>query len=102
MRPKVGDVVHYYSHGSPVLYDGSQRYPSKPRAAMITDVPAYLVAEPYDGCPNGMRDHEDRPMWLVSLAVLNPTGVHFDLNVPYAETPEPGCWSWPVQIVEVS
>jgi hypothetical protein len=103
MRPTVGRVVHYYySHGSPVRSDGSQRYPSRPRAAIITDVPEYLKAEPYDGCPNGMLDHEDRPMWLASLAVLNPTGLHFDENVPYADPPAPGCWSWPARVVEVT
>ncbi|WP_282203880.1 hypothetical protein [Kitasatospora fiedleri] len=102
MRPTVGRVVHYHSHGSPVLEDGSQRYESRPRAAIVTDVPRYLTAEPYDGCPNGKLDHEDRPMWIASLAVLNPTGVHFDLNVPYSETPEPGCWSWPPRDAEAS
>ncbi|MGW4802987.1 hypothetical protein [Kitasatospora sp. NPDC004272] len=94
-QPTVGRTVHYHSHGSPVLPDGTQRYTSHPRAAIITAVPAYLRAEPYDGCPNGMLDHEGKPMWLASLAVINPTGLFFDENVPYAEEPTPGCWSWP-------
>ncbi|MFE6500760.1 hypothetical protein [Kitasatospora sp. NPDC057738] len=91
MQPSIGRIVHYHSHGSPVQPDGTQRYTSKPRAAIVTAVPEYLEAEPYDGCPN---DGTHLPV-VVSVAVLNPTGMFFDESVSYAEEPTPGCWSWP-------
>jgi hypothetical protein len=50
--------VHYVSEGSPVLSDGSQRYPSTCRAADVTEV-----------------DPEDQT--CVGLMVKNPTGTHF-------------------------
>ncbi|MGW4648059.1 hypothetical protein [Kitasatospora sp. NPDC004289] len=95
MQPTIGRTVHYTSHGSPILPDGTQRYRPLPRAAIITAVPEYLTAEPYDGCPNGTLDHEGQPQWIASLAVLNPTGLLFDEDVPYAAEPTPGHWSWP-------
>ncbi|MGM9380353.1 hypothetical protein [Streptomyces antibioticus] len=56
--PSVGRVVHYVSHGTPVREDGSQAFPPKCRAAVVTEVDD---AEPY----------------RVGLAVLNPTGQFF-------------------------
>ncbi len=90
MQPTIGRVVHYQSYGTP-----SGEYLPEPRAAIVTAVPAHLMAEPYDGCPNGKLDHNDQPMWIASLAVLNPTGLFFNENVPYAQEPTPGHWSWP-------
>jgi hypothetical protein len=93
-RPTVGRVVHYVSHGTPVREDGTQAYQSVCRAAMITDVPKYLLAEPLDGCPNGTQDE-----WIASLAVMNPTGSFFNENVPQDEhTREGGTWHWPERV----
>ncbi len=83
--PTVGRIVHYVSHGAPPREDGTQAYTSVCRAAIITETTEHPDA---DG--------------TVSLAVLNPTGAFFNLNVPHAEdkaagTPEhpAGTWHWP-------
>jgi hypothetical protein len=52
----IGSTVHYTSEGSPVLPDGTQRYVSVCRAAIVTE----------------LVDSE-----TAALAVLNPTGVFF-------------------------
>lgn len=77
MTPSVGRVVHYCSRGSA---DG--RFPSVPRAAIITEVLQSI--------------NPDAP--AVSLAVLNPTGLFFDQEVPYSAEPKPGHWSWPPRV----
>lgn len=74
--PTVGRIVHYVSHGSPVLPDGSQRYKPENRAAIITVV------------------WSDQ---TVGLAVLNPTGVFFDQSVPYDADERGGSWHWPAR-----
>jgi hypothetical protein len=72
---QVGDRVHYVSHGSPVLDDGTQKYPSVCRAAFVTAV----VDETQPRC--------------LSLAVLNPTGMFFNEHVfEGATASEPGTW----------
>jgi hypothetical protein len=68
-QPSVGRIVHYQSHGSP-----NGQHKSEPRAAVVTEV---------------------YPDTGVGLCVLNPTGMYFDRNVPFAETPTPGHWNWP-------
>lgn len=57
MKPSVGRIVHYVSHGSPVQPDGSQMYTAKCRAAVISEV----------------GPDAD----VVGLCVLNPTGMFF-------------------------
>jgi len=92
--PSVGRIVHYVSHGTPVREDGTQAYAPKCRAAIITDVPQYLLAEPFDGCPNGTGGQ-----WIASLAVLNPTGMFFDQALSQDEdTREGGTWHWPERV----
>jgi len=77
-QPSPGRIVHYVSHGSPVLPDGSQKYKPQTRAAIVTDVPAG---------PDGN---------VVSLCILNPTGMFFDQAVPYSEDHSVGgTWHWP-------
>lgn len=85
-EPTVGRVVHYVSYGTP-----GGEYPSVCRAAHVTEVGQ-------DGS--------------VSLCVLNPTGLFFNLDVPYsAGVPEPGApgqgwitrypggtWHWPERV----
>lgn len=84
-QPTVGRTVHYVSHGSPVQPDGSQRYAPERRAAIIT-----AAADPLDNDAN------------VSLAVFNPTGIFFDLTVPYSEPDGTGLvggtWHWPERV----
>jgi hypothetical protein len=73
--PYVGQWVHYVSYGTP-----GGKYPSTCRAAIVTELPPYLEAEPMDGCPNGTGGE-----WVVSLTVLNPKGWFCDENVPLSE-----------------
>ena len=61
---KIGDRVHYVSHGSPVAASGAQAYERRCRAAIVTELPAD-VADPQ----------------TIGLAVLNPTGLLFDRSV---------------------
>jgi hypothetical protein len=92
VKPTIGRIVHYVSHGSPVLPDGTQKYQPLPRAAIVTAVPEHLEQEPYDGCPN---DGTSLPI-VASLCILNPTGMFFDPAVPYSEDPTAGgTWHWP-------
>lgn len=107
MTPTVGRVVHYQSYGTP-----GGEYPSVPRAAIITDVPPLPVLPglPPEECPTPEyhATHRYCPSCSfslppdgyprLSLAVLNPTGLFFDTDVPYAETPTPGHWSWPPRV----
>lgn len=63
MKPTVGRVVHYVSHGSPVLPDGTQTFKPECRAAIVTAV------HPSEGA--GTLEDANGPE-LVALAVLNP------------------------------
>lgn len=79
MKPSVGRVVHYVSHGTPVREDGTQAFPGTCRAADVTEVGE-------DG--------------LVGLMVKNPTGLFFhSLADGGAEQDENtkagGTWHWP-------
>ncbi|NUS26923.1 MAG: hypothetical protein HOV92_22225 [Streptomyces sp.] len=85
-KPSVGCIVHYVSYGTP-----GGEFTSQCRAAIVTAVPKYLVAEPLDGCPNG-TDGE----WIASLAVLNPTGIFLNEGVQMDESEHAGgTWHWP-------
>lgn len=75
--PSIGRIVHYHSYGTP----GGEYLP-EPRAAIITAV----GMEPL---PDGWPPHP------VALAVLNPTGMFFNTDVPFSPEPKPGHWSWP-------
>lgn len=75
-RPKLGQLVHYYSHGSP---DG--RYPSTCRMAWVTD-------------PIAVEGHRSDD---VSLCVVHPTGMSFPARVSHdagteADTMSFGDW----------
>ena len=58
--PSIGRIVHYVSRGSA---DG--KFPATCRAAVVTE-----IAEP------------EQPR-LISIAVMNPSGMFFDQLVPY-------------------
>jgi len=86
--PTVGRIVHYVSHGSP-----GGEYTSQCRAAIITDVPEHLGDEhdPFDGCPN-----DGSQPWVVSLCVLNPSGMFFAQDLVQDEDGDTGgTWHWP-------
>lgn len=71
MRPTVGRIVHYVSHGSPVRPDGSQAYKSECRAAIVTEVSG-------DGL-------------VVGLMVANPVGQFFNRGTEFHDgSGEPG------------
>lgn len=82
MKPSVGRIVHYVSHGSPVQPDGSQMYTATCRAAVISEV--------------GDDDA------VVGLCVLNPTGVFFrtlaEGGCHRDDEHTGGSWHWPERI----
>lgn len=73
-KPSIGRIVHYQAYGTP-----GGEYPSVPRAAIVTDV---------------NTNPETSPM-VVSLAILNPTGLFFARIVEFDEDGKPGTWRWP-------
>lgn len=80
--PSVGRVVHYVAYGTP----GGEFPIGAHRAAIVTD-----VHDP--GAPES----------VLSLCVMNPTGLYF-AGVVYCDPTgeEPGTWHWPepVRLVE--
>lgn len=78
--PTIGRIVHYVSHGSPVLPDGTQAYPSVLRLAIITEV---------------SPDQESTNGWRVGLMVCNPEGIFFKQNV--IQGSGGGQWRWPAR-----
>lgn len=80
MKPTVGRIVHYQSHGSP---DG--KYKSVPRAAIVT-----AIREDGGSFPGAPGDGT-----AVDLCVLNPEGMFFNRMVFLNADGEPGTWRWP-------
>lgn len=80
--PSIGRIVHYHSYGTP-----GGEYQPEPRAAIVTAVPPRSDGSPGDGS-------------VLSLAVLNPTGMFFNTAVPVAAAPTPGHWTWPPRVGE--
>jgi len=68
-NPTVGRIVHYKSYGTP-----GGEYQPECRAAIVTGV------NEFGNC---------------DLAVLNPTGLFFDRNLPMDEEQSGGTWHWP-------
>lgn len=79
--PKVGDVVHYLSFGTPVRGDGSQAYTSECRAAIVTELTEVEV-----NVNNPAGDGIFRQ--TVGLMVANPTGQFFSRGVVYVDAAE--------------
>jgi len=75
-QPSVGRIVHYVAYGTP-----KGEFPARAhRAAIITAV-------------------EDVDKHIVSLCVLNPTGIFFNSGLQYDSTAEqPGTWHWPERV----
>ena len=71
IKPSVGRVVHYVSHGTPVQPGGSQAFKSQCRAAIVAQI------EP------------------IVLCVLNPTGLFFNEAEHDEDECRGGTWHWP-------
>jgi hypothetical protein len=69
-KPSICRMVNYMAYGSP-----GGEYPSKERAAVITEV-------------------LDEATGKVRLCIFNPTGLHWNDSV-YSEDRKPGTWAWP-------
>jgi hypothetical protein len=77
-RPSIGCVVHYVSYGTP-----GGEYTSECRAAIVTATDRYIGVDRLD------------------LAVLNPTGLFFNQNVPEDQDGKAGgTWHWPERVEE--
>lgn len=87
MKPSVGRVVHYRAPGS-----GDDRYPPACRAAIVTEVHP-LTGEMAALAEVESWDEDQR--CTASLAILNPTGIHFRTGVPESAVNAPYCWHWP-------
>lgn len=72
MEPTIGRIVHYQSYGTP-----NGEYTPEVRAAIVTAV------------------HENM---VVDAVVVNPSGVFFNQDLPFAEEPTPGHWNWPPRV----
>lgn len=81
MKPSIGRIVLYHSYGTP----GGEYLP-EPRAAIITEVGSDQPGAVY------------KPAGAVGLCVLNPGGMFFNRDVPFAEEPTPGHWNWPPRV----
>lgn len=92
MKPTVGRIVHYVSHGTPIRGDGSQAYTKECRAAIVTVVHGPAI---------NPATLEDSDMWDVGLCVLNPTGMFFHEHcVQMEHARNGGTWHWPERETE--
>lgn len=78
-QPSIGRIVHYQSYGTP----GGEYLP-EPRAAIITEV---------HETPDGGYGRT-----VVSVAVVNPTGLFFAQNLELVDVPTPGAVNWPPRV----
>lgn len=78
-KPKVGDIVHYVSHGTPHRPDGSQAFTSECRAAIVTEV------SPEHSSSHGVLTPK------AGLCVLNPDGQFFKSGLSH----DPGTFRGP-------
>jgi hypothetical protein len=84
MQPSVGHIVHYTSYGTP-----GGEYTSECRAAIVTAVTPVSLG------------FDSAPVLVVDLAVLNPTGLFFNREVPHDEDGKAGgTWHWPERVEE--
>lgn len=101
-KPGISSAVHYVSHGTPVREDGSQAFRSVCRAAIITEVGAWITVETAEAA--SFSRSEGRPIrhaeqWYysdaVQLTVLNPTGQFFNACKHSQAAHVGGTWHWP-------
>lgn len=79
--PTVGRVVRYVAYGTP----GGEFPAGVHRAAIVTEV--HSPGEPDS---------------VLSLCVLNPTGMFFNVGVPFDPSgAKPGTWHWPGYVPDV-
>jgi len=84
-QPAVGRIVHYVSYGTP-----GGEFTRQCRAAIISGV------YPSEGAGtladlNGPQE--------VDIAVINPTGLFFQLRCPHSEGSQTGgTWHWPERV----
>jgi len=109
-KPSVGRIVHYVSHGTPVLEDGTQAYTAQCRAAIVVEVGAWITVETTKAA--SYSTSEGRPIrtleqWFyddaLALTVCNPTGLFFNGSGSVAckhdepsesHVPAGGTWHW--------
>lgn len=84
VTPSVGRIVHYTSLG-----DADGKYPPEQQAAIVTRVLSKTAVELRGRAPE--REHD----FLVSLAILYPTGLFWMVDVPFSSDYKRGHWSWP-------
>lgn len=91
-QPSIGRIVHYRSYGTP----GGEYAPAC-RAAVVTDVHSLEAQGITDAMLADREVAELLPSQpVVSLCVLNPTGLFFDQYLPYdADAALGGTWHWP-------
>lgn len=72
----IGRVVHYVAYGTP-----KNEFPQGVhRAAIVTEI-------------------EDKEKGIVTLCVLNPTGMFFNSHLEFDKTAlRPGTWHWPEKV----
>lgn len=113
MKPTVGRIVHYVSHGTPPREDGSQAFPSACRTALVTEVGAwvsYSASKDERVDEDGHRYRDTTARWYDDacyLDVRTPTGGFFNLclydaggtsdtpGAPTALSYQGGTWHWP-------
>lgn len=76
VQPTIGDRVHYRSWGSAPLPDGTQVHPPRCRAAIVTEV----ISE-----------------GMVTLFVINPSGIFFDECRHDPALSRGGTWHWAIE-----
>lgn len=87
MKPSIGRIVHYVSYGTP-----GGEYTKQCRAAVVTDVEGHAIS-PVTG--------QEVDEYVVSLCVLNPTGMFFNESVVQMEhARDGGTWHWPERVEE--
>lgn len=68
--PRIGDTVHYTSHGTPVREDGTRAYEPRCRAAIVTELNDRNTLDP-------RLMSGPHPELIVGLMINNPTGQFF-------------------------